>query len=123
MNLEDIMKVVPASVLVAIGAVTLAVITALLSIFAKAIIAQVKKSLSESREEMQRQNLEGRREREYDNYLLLRGMQVMGDCEHELIYCVMHGTHNGGLERANKELDDFRRLSNKASKWNLKIDK
>ena len=128
MKLEEIMKSVPTEVLIAVGSVTLTVVGALLAIFARAIIGQVKKSLVESREEMKRQNLEGRQEREYDNYLLLRGMQVMGDCEHELIYCVMNGTHNGGLERANAELDKFRQLSNenlvkKAAKWNLKIEK
>ena len=52
-------------------------------------------------------------------------MQGLGDSEHELIYCVMNGTHNGGLEQANKELDEFRKLSNenlvqKASRWNIK---
>ena len=39
-------------------------------------------------------------------------MQGLGDSEHELIYCVMNGTHNGGLEQAKKELDEFRKLSN-----------
>ena len=126
--MEEIMKAVPVEVLVAIGAATLAGLVALLTLFAKAIVGQVKKSLQETHEDMKKQNLEGRKEREYDNYLLLRGMQVMGDCEHELIYCVMNGTHNGGLERANKELEEFRQLSNKnllekASKWNIKIDK
>ena len=128
MKLEEIMKVVPPSVLVAIGGVTLTVVGALLTVFAKLILSQFKKSLAENRDEIKRQNLEGRKEREYDNYLLLRGMQVMSDCEHELIYCVIHGEHNGGLEKASKELEDFRTMSNenlvkKAARWNLNIAK
>lgn len=68
-----------------------------------------------------------RKEREYDNYLTLRGQQVIADNLHELNYAVLNGTHNGGLEKANKELDKYRELvdenvSKKAAKWNIKID-
>ena len=86
----------------------------------------ITKVLDNQFDRIKQENKQGREEREYDNYLMLKGLQVMSDCEHELIYCVMHGTHNGGLERANQELEEYRRLSNeslmkKAARWNLKI--
>lgn len=67
-------------------------------------------------------------EREYDNFMLLWGNQVMGDCLHELIYCVVNGTHNGGLERASENLEKYRQESNrtmtqKAAKYNIKIER
>ena len=128
MNPEEVVKTVPIEVLVKVGAISLAMIIALLTAFAKAIVNQMRKSLAESRDEMKRQAIEGQTEREYDNYLLLRGMQVMGDCQHELIYCVMNGEHNGGLDKASRELEEFRQLSNenlvkKAAKYNIKIEK
>lgn len=119
--MEKIMTAIPTKWLIIVGAVTLAVVCWIV----RSIIA---KALDEQFDKIKKDNSEGRNEREYDNYLLLRGMQVISDCEHELIYCVMNGTHNGGLERANKELDEFRQLSNdnlvkKASKWNIKIER
>lgn len=71
---------------------------------------------------------EGRKEREYDNYLSLIGQQVVADNLHELNYAVLHGTHNGELEKANKELDSYRKLLNdnvgkKAAKYDLQISK
>lgn len=122
------MEVVPTSVLVAVGAVALAVLAWLLRTLVNALCTQIKTLLKDQQEAMKKENLRGREEREYDNYLLLKGMQVISDVEHELVYCVIHGEHNGGLEQANAELDEFRQLSKdnlmkKASRWNIKIDR
>ena len=73
-------------------------------------------------------NLEGRKERETDLYLSLRGQQVTNDCLHELIYAVINGVHNGGLEKANSELEIYREamnenLAKKAARWSIKISK
>lgn len=124
MKLEEIMSVVPTEVLVTVGGIAIFLLLALLGLLGKLLIDQIKKSLAETRESVKKQALEGLKEREYDNYLLLKGMQVIGDCEHELIYCVIHGEHNGGLEKASNELENFRKLSNenlvaKAAKYNL----
>lgn len=125
--MNKIIEVVPASVLIAIGATAIVVVIWLFKMFSNNVNEQMKQAFRIQQEEIRRENLEGRKEREYDNYILLRGMQVMSELDHELVYCVMNGTHNGGLETANKNLDEFRKLSNenllnKASKWNLKID-
>ena len=122
------MEVVPTSVLVVAGAAALSVVAWLLRNLGKMMCDTFKNALKDQQEEMKKENLRGREEREYDNYLLLRGMQVISDVEHELVYCVLHGEHNGGLEKANSELDEFRKLSNenlvkKASRWKLKIEK
>ncbi|MBQ6503181.1 MAG: hypothetical protein IJI57_04640 [Flexilinea sp.] len=110
-----------------VGIIALGIIVWMVKKAAASVSTQFKTALKTQQEEIRRENLEGRKEREYDNYLLLRGMQVMTDLDHELVHCVMTGTHNGGLERANKELEEFRKISNenlvkKASRWKLKIE-
>ena len=110
-----------------LGIIALGIIVWMLKRASATITAQFQSALKNQQDEIRRENLAGREEREYDNYLLLRGMQVMTDLDHELVHCVMTGSHNGGLERANAELETFRRLSNenlvkKASKWKLKIE-
>jgi len=112
---------IPPTVLLAIGASVVAVVVWLVK-------RNVGNALDEQFDRIKRENMEGRKEREYDNYLLLKGMQVVTDMEHELVHCVMTGSHNGGLEKANQELEEFRRMSNenlvkKAARWNLKIDR
>ena len=104
-----------------LGIIALGVIVWMLRNAVSTIIFQFKAALKDQQETIRRENLEGRNER------LLRGMQVMTDLDHELVHCVMTGTHNGGLERASAELEDFRKISNenlvkKASKWKLKIN-
>ena len=68
------------------------------------------------------------KERERDYYITLRGQQVTCDCLHELNYAVLNGTHNGELEKTNKELDDYRELLNKtiaekAARHNVEIER
>ena len=126
--MREIMNTLPDWVLIVIGLGAVAVIGWMLRQLIHMFIAQVKQSLKENREAAKKEYQENKHEQEYDMYLLLRGMQVVTDLEHELVYCVINGTHNGTLERANKELDEYRQLSNenlvkKASKWNIKIDK
>ncbi len=87
----------------------------------------IQKSLTAQFDKMAAINMERQKEREYDQFLAFRGQQVTNDCLHELIYAVLHGTHNGGLEQANEELEKFRALTNKnmaekAARWNIKID-
>lgn len=72
--------------------------------------------------------VEGKKEREYDNYLSFVGQQVVADNLHELNYAVLHGTHNGELEKANTELDSYRKLlkenlGKKAAKYDIQITK
>jgi hypothetical protein len=125
--MREIMNALPDWVLISIGVGAIAVLGWMVRQLVHMLIAQIKQSLKESREAAKKEYQENKHEQEYDMYLLLRGMQVVTDLEHELVYCVINGTHNGTLERANKELDQYRQLSNenlvkKASKWNIKID-
>ncbi|MBP5782083.1 MAG: hypothetical protein J6W04_00940 [Bacteroidales bacterium] len=110
-----------------LGIIALGIILWMLKNAVSTIVFQFRQALKDQQEQIRIENLEGRNEREYDYYLLLRGMQVMTDLDHELVHCVMTGTHNGGLEKANAELNKFKQLSNenlvkKAAKWNIKID-
>ena len=71
--------------------------------------------------------VQGRKEREYDYYLTLKGQKVIADNLHELNYAVINGHHNGGLEEASIETDKFRvlvdeNIAKKAARWNIKID-
>ena len=118
---------VSTELLVGVGLCALGIIVWLLKKAVTTIIQQFEAALKDQQRQIRKENLEGREEREYDNYLLLRGMQVMTDLDHELVHCVMTGSHNGGLEKANQELDEFRRLSNenlvkKAARWNIKLN-
>jgi len=72
----------------------------------------------------QRKNEE---EREKDNYITLRGQQVMCDCLHYLNQSVIYGDHKEDLEVTNRELDEYRSLLNrtiteKASRYNISIE-
>ncbi len=87
----------------------------------------IQKTLTVQFDKMSAVNAERQKEREQDQFLAFRGQQVTNDCLHELIYAVLNGTHNGGLEKANVELEKFRTLTNKniaekAAKWNINID-
>ena len=88
----------------------------------------IQRQLNAQFDRMAAVSLEGKKEREYDQYLALRGQQVTNDCLHELIYAVLNGTHNGSLEKANKELEVYRgimdeNLAKKAARWTIKIQK
>ena len=76
--MKGIMETFPPALLIAAGAGFLSVTVWLLSRI-------ISKTLDDQLDKIKQDNLEGRKEREYDNYLLLRGMQVLGDSEHELI--------------------------------------
>ena len=72
--------------------------------------------------------LNGRKEREYDNYLSFLGQQIMADNLHELNYAVINGHHNGGLEKANQELEKYRSLldkniKEKAARWDFQLER
>lgn len=86
----------------------------------------VQKTLNAQFDKIAAANLEEKKEREYDQYLSLRGQQVTNDCLHELIYAAINGTHNGGLQKANDELEAYRALVDqnlveKAARWTSKI--
>lgn len=88
----------------------------------------VQRSLTTQFNRMEAAAADGRKEREYDQYLALRGQQVTNDCLHELIYAAINGTHNGGLKKANEELEAYRvlvdqNIAEKAAKWTDKIAK
>lgn len=106
--------------LILVGAVIITVVVWFLKWF-------VQKTLNAQFDKLATINAERQKEREYDQFLAFRGQQVTNDCLHELIYAVLNGTHNGGLEKANTELEKFRELTNKnlaekAARWNIKID-
>ena len=68
------------------------------------------------------------KEREQDNYITMRGQQVTCDCLHHLSQAVLKGDHIEELEKANKELDDYRILLNrtlveKAARHNINIER
>jgi len=88
----------------------------------------IQRALNEQFDKINAINMEDKKERETDQYLSLRGQQVTNDCLHELIYAVLNGTHNGGLEKANEELETYRSIMNenlakKAARWTIKIHK
>ena len=88
----------------------------------------IQRQLNAQFENILNANLEDRKERETDLYISLRGQQVTNDCLHELIYAVINGTHNGGLQKANTELESYRaivdeNLAQKAARWTIKIQK
>lgn len=67
------------------------------------------------------------KERELDNFMMLRGQQVTCDCLHHLNYAMIKGDHIDELEEANRELDKYRaELNNsiieKASRYNLQLE-
>lgn len=67
------------------------------------------------------------KEREQDNFITMRGQQVICNCLHYLNQSVIHGDHIEELEAGNKELDKYRELLNKtilekASRHNIKIE-
>lgn len=88
----------------------------------------IQRQLNSQYEKIRAANIEDRKERETDLYLALRGQQVTNDCLHELMYAVINGTHNGGLQKANTELESYRAimdetLAKKAARWTIKIQK
>lgn len=88
----------------------------------------IQRTLNSQFDKLNTSRLEDRKEREHDQYLALRGQQVTNDCLHELIYAVINGTHNGGLQKANDELEAYRslvddNLAEKAARWTEKISK
>ena len=88
----------------------------------------IQRTLTAQFDKMTAANIQERKEREYDQYLTLRGQQVTNDCLHELIYAAINGTHNGGLQKANEELEAYRALVDqnlveKAARWTSKITK
>lgn len=104
------------------------IIGGLVVLIAGTVIKQwFTKFLNKKFDDMHAYQEKSREERAYDNYLSLRGQQVLADNLHELNYAVLHGEHNGGLEKANKELDKYRELTakniaEKAARWNIHID-
>ena len=66
-------------------------------------------------------------ERERDNYITMYGQQVICDCLHHLAKSVLKGDNLDELEKANAELDGYRKTLNKtmlekASKYNIHIE-
>lgn len=109
---------VDSRVLVCIGAATI-------SIFVLFVKWFVQTSLDAQFKKLEEANNEEKKELEQDQYITLKGQQVTNACLHELIYAVINGTHNGCLELANEELNEYRELVDqnlvkKAAKWSSK---
>ena len=69
-----------------------------------------------------------RRELEEERIHEMKGQQITCDCLHELIYAVLNGEHNGGLEQVSQELETYRKENNelimkKAARYNLNASK
>ena len=108
--------------------VLLVIGTVLIALAAWFIKWLIQRALNAQFDRLNAANLEEKKEREYDQYLTLRGQQVTNDCLHELIYAAINGTHNGGLQKANDELEAYRALVDqnlveKAARWTSKITK
>ncbi len=107
---------------------TLIFVGGLVLFIAGAVIKQwFTRFVNKKFDDLNESQLRGRKEREYDNYLLFLGQRVITDNLHELNYAVIHGHHNGELEKVNNELDDYRNLLNKnivekAARWNIQIE-
>ncbi len=109
---------VDSRILICIGAATL-------SIFVLFIKWFVQTSLDSQFKKLEEANNEEKKELEHDQYIALKGQQVTNTCLHELIYAVINGTHNGSLDLANEELNEYRdlvdqNLVKKAAKWSSK---
>ena len=109
--------------LIYIGSVAVAVVVLIVKLF----FDNLKHSLTNHYDKRVAEETTYRKEREKDQMHIMRGQQVTCDCLHELIYAVLHGEHNGGLETVAHELEDFRSenrnmLLEKAARWNIKIN-
>ena len=104
----------PNSALVAIGSGVVA-----------AVVFIVKWAIEHTMKQVEKRLDERDREREEDALLSMKGQQIICDCLHELIYCQVNGTHNGGLDQVSRELEAYR-IENreitlrKAAKYNLR---
>lgn len=110
--------------LIWIGSVTVAVV---IFVF-KWYLDNLKRSINDRQDRRDEQENAYRKERETDQIHIMRGQQVTCDCLHELIYAVLHGEHNGGLETVGTELENYRTenrdmLLKKAARWNININK
>ena len=102
--------------------------TALLYIgagFVSLVLIIVKWAIDRTLKQVDRRLDERDREREEDALLAMKGQQITCDCLHEIIYCLVNGTHNGGLEQVSQDLEDYRRENKastlrKAAKYNLR---
>jgi len=91
------MNNIPTNVLVLIGG---GMITALTLVFK----TWFQRAIDKGFERMRSRDTE----REEDNALMLRGLKVMAETDHELLYAVINGHHNGGLEQCQKDVDTFK---------------
>lgn len=93
--------------------------------FVTVIALIVKWAIDRTLKQVDKRLDERDREREEDTVLAMKGQQVTCDCLHEIIYCLVNGTHNGGLEQVSRDLEDYRRQNKestmrKAAKYNLR---
>lgn len=93
--------------------------------FVASVAFLVKWAIERTLRQVDKRLEERDREREEDTVLSMKGQQITCDCLHEIIYCLVNGTHNGGLEQVSRDLEDFRRENKestmrKAAKYNLR---
>ena len=93
--------------------------------FVAVVVVIVKWAIDRTLRKVDRKLDERDREREEDTLLQMKGQQITCDCLHEIIYCLINGTHNGGLEQVSKDLEEYRRENKestirKAAKYNLR---
>lgn len=112
---------IDAALLTKVGAVTLLAISGIVTFVVELMKRQVNKRLDkadEDRSEWQKEQVE-------DAIRALKGQQVMTDSLNVALKHMIYGNHVEDLERAQKELMDFRQESNeamlrKAAKYNLR---
>lgn len=88
------------------------------------LVIIIKWSIEYTLKKVERKLDERDREREEDALLSMKGQQIICDCLHEIIYCQVNGTHNGGLETVSRDLEEYRTENRnitlkKAAKYNL----
>ena len=92
---------IPTGVYIAVGVGTIGV---LLYLFEKAF----NKSLDKHFEKKAREDDEKEREQVMKDEIMMRGLQIMSECDYELLYAVKNGHHNGGLDKCLSDIVEFK---------------
>lgn len=112
---------IDAQILTQVGAVTLLVISGIVTFVVELMKRQVNKRLDKAEEDRR----EWQKEQVEDAIRSSKGQQVMSDSLNVILQHMIYGNHVENLERSQQELQDFRRenteaMLRKAAKYNLR---
>ena len=112
---------IDAELLTKVGAVTLVLISAIITFVVELMKRQVNKRLDKAEEDRR----DWQKEQVEDAIRASKGQQVMSDSLNVILQHMIYGNHVESLERSQQELQDFRRENNeamlrKAAKYNLR---